>query len=204
VPALRTLLASLLILAVGTALLAAATDGFRAFTSEAARRLAVAEQPRPVPAVVLQTSRGEALPLDALRGRWLLVDFVYTRCRTYCSAQGSAFAQLQDQLAPAIARGQAALLSISFDPARDTADELAAYLARSRDRGAGWYAARPTSEADLQALQQAFGVTVIPDGLGGYEHNAAILVVDPQGRLVAVLDWDAPQDALQYLQARLS
>ena len=87
--ALRTLLASLLILAAGTATLAAATDGFRAFTSESARRLAVARQPRMLPPVVLQTSRGEALSLDALRGRWLLVDFFYTRCPTYCSIQGS-------------------------------------------------------------------------------------------------------------------
>lgn len=202
--ALRTLLASLLILAAGTATLAAATDGFRAFTRESARRLAVARQPRMLPPVVLQTSRGEALSLDALRGRWLLVDFFYTRCPTYCSIQGSEFAQLQDELAEAIAARKAALLSISFDPAHDEPRELAAYLARSRSRGEGWFAARPTDAADLQALKQAFGVTVIADGLGGYEHNAAILVVDPAGRLVAVIDWDAPQDALRVVRQGLA
>lgn len=202
--ALRTLFASLLILAAGTATLAAATDGFRAFTSESARRLAVAAQPRPLPQLVLQTARGQALPLAALRGRWLLVDFIYTRCSSYCSVQGSAFAQLQDRLAGAIAAQRVALLSISFDPAHDSPGELAAYLARSRDRGAGWFAARPTSEADLQSLLRSFGVTVIPDGRGGWEHNAALLLVDPAGRLVAVLDWDAAEDALQTLQARLA
>ncbi len=202
--ALRTLLASLLILAAGTATLAAATDGFRAFTSESARRLAVARQPRMLPPVVLQTSRGEALSLDALRGRWLLVDFFYTRCPTYCSIQGSEFARLQDELAEAIAARKAALLSISFDPAHDDPRELAAYLARSRSRGEGWFAARPSDAAALQALKQAFGVTVIADGLGGYEHNAAILVVDPAGRLVAVIDWDAPQDALRVVRQGLA
>ncbi len=202
-PALRTLLASLLILAAGSATLAAATDGFRAFTSEAARRLAVAEQPRPVPAVVLQGSGGEALPLAALRGRWLLVNFFYTRCPTYCSIQGSEFARLQDELADAIAARKAALLSISFDPAHDEPRELAAYLERSRSRGEGWFAARPTDAADLRALKQAFGVTVIADGLGGFEHNAAILVVDPAGRLVSVIDWDAPEDALRVLRQGL-
>lgn len=202
--ALRTLLASLLILAAGTATLAAATDGFRAFTSESARRLAVARQPRMLPPVVLQTSRGEALSLDALRGRWLLVDFFYTRCPTYCSIQGSEFAQLQDELAEAIAARKAALLSISFDPAHDEPRELAAYLARSRSRGEGWFAARPSDAAALQALKRAFGVTVIADGLGGYEHNAAILVVDPAGRLVAVIDWDAPQDALRVVRQGLA
>jgi len=29
---------------------------------------------------------------------------------------------------------------------------------------------------------------VIPDGLGGYTHNAAIHVVDPQGRLIEIVD----------------
>jgi protein SCO1/2 len=46
---------------------------------------------------------------------------------------------------------------------------------------------------------RAFGVTVIPDGLGGFVHNAAIAVVDPEGRLVAIMDWDAPADAARYV-----
>ena len=45
---------------------------------------------------------------------------------------------------------------------------------------------------------------MIADGLGGYEHNAAILVVDPAGRLFAVIDWDAPQDALRVVRQGLA
>jgi protein SCO1/2 len=199
VSVLRTLLASLLILAAGIAALAAATDGFRAFTSETARRIDVREHPRVLPQVPLQTAEGRAIDLAGLRGRWLLVDFIYTRCTTYCSVQGGEFARLQDRLARPIADDKVVLLSISFDPVRDGPEQLAAYQQRSGSRGAGWIAARPATPAALDALMRAFGVTVIPDGLGGFVHNAAIAVVDPEGRLVAIMDWDAPADAARYV-----
>ncbi|HET8941811.1 MAG TPA: SCO family protein [Rudaea sp.] len=200
---LRTLLASLLILAGGVAVLAAATDGFRAFTSETARRIDVREHPRALPMVALQTADGRAIDFAALRGRWLLVDFIYTRCMTYCSVQGGEFAQLQRDLAQPIAAGQVALLSISFDPAHDDPMQLAAYQRRSGDHGSGWIAARPVNTPDLDALMRVFGVSAVPDGLGGFVHNAAIAVVNPRGMLVAILDWDAPGEAQQFIQQRL-
>lgn len=201
---LRTLLASLLVLGAGVATLAAATDGFRAFTSEAARRIDVREHPRALPAVPLQTAQGRTIDFHALRGRWLLVDFIYTRCMTYCSVQGSEFAQLQGRLAQPIADGQVVLVSVSFDPAHDSPLQLAAYQRRSGDRGAGWLAVRPANASGLDALMHVFGVTAIPDGLGGYVHNAAIAVVDPRGRLVAITDWDAPHEAERYILRGLS
>lgn len=197
----RTLLASLAILAAGVATLAASTDGFRAFTTETARRIEVREHPRELPAVSLQAADGQIVSLASLRGRWLLVDFIYTRCMTYCSVQGSEFARLQDQLAGPVAHGKVALVSISFDPAHDGPQQLADYQRRSGARSAGWIAARPVTPSDLAALKRVFGVTAIPDGLGGYVHNAAIAVVDPRGQLVAITDWDAPREAVRYVMA---
>jgi protein SCO1/2 len=188
VPILRTLLASLTLLLAGGVALSTATDGFQAFTTEAARRIAVRRHPIAVPAVGLQVQSGSRINLTDLRGKWLLVDFIYTRCPSYCVALGGEFAQLQDQLAGPIARGEVELLSISFDPDHDTPPELAAYLQRSRDRGHGWRAARPLGPDGLLQLERAFGVTVIADGFGGYVHNAAIYLVDPEGRLVEIFD----------------
>ncbi len=196
---LRTLLASLAILAAGVATLAAATDGFRAFTSETARRISVREHPRALPVVPLETAAGTIVDFNSLRGRWLLVDFIYTRCPTYCAVQGSEFARLQERLAGPIAAGKVALLSISFDLAHDDPAELADYQQRMGDHGAGWIAARPTSPAGLALLMRTFGVTVIPDEFGGYTHNAAINVVDPEARLVAILDWNATEAAEERL-----
>lgn len=193
----RTLLASLAIVAAGVATLAVATDGLRAFTAETARRIDVREHPRALPPVPLQTASGRMTDFARLRGRWVLVDFIYTHCITTCSLQGMEFARLQTDLAGPIAAGEVTLLSISFDPSRDDPEQLAAYQRHSGDHGTGWIAARPTSSGSLKALLQTFGVTVIPDGLGGYEHNAAINVVDPRGQLVAIADWGAPEEAAQ-------
>jgi protein SCO1 len=200
---LRTALASCLLLVLGGAVLTVATDGFHAFTTETARRLAVQRHPPTVPAVPLETQSGAQLNLADLRGKWLLVDFVYTRCISWCLAQGGEFAQLQDQLAEPLAQGRLLLLSISFDPVHDTPAELAAYQQRFHGRGTGWLAARPRRAGDLQPLLHTFGVTVVPDTLGGFVHNTAIAVVDPQGRLVQILDMGNPEVAAGIMRRNL-
>ncbi|MCG3189894.1 MAG: hypothetical protein LKCHEGNO_02421 [Burkholderiaceae bacterium] len=202
-PLLRTLCASAAIALAGSAALLAGTDGLRAFTTEAARRLAVRERPVQIPAVALETDSGARIDLGALRGRWLLVTFIYTRCPSYCRALGAQFAQLQDRLAVPLAQREATLLSISFDVEHDTPAELAAYLQRSRSRGAGWIAARTVDQQGLDRLERAFGLTVIPDGAGGWVHNDAIHLVDPGGRLVAIFDADDGERAAQAVLAEL-
>lgn len=200
---LRTLLASLVLAAAGIGVLAGITDGFRAYTTETARRLNISENPPVVPPLPLQAASGEPTGFGALRGRWLLVDFIYTRCMTYCSVQGSEFARLQRQLADPIAAGRVVLLSVSFDPARDDPAALARYQASHGADRTGWIAARPLDESALAALLRVFGVVAVPDGQGGFVHNAAIAVVDPAGRLVAIMDWDDPAAAARYVAARL-
>ena len=201
---LRTLLASLVLLLVGGAALSAATDRFQAFTTETARRLAVRARPIQIPPVGLQLQSGLLISLADLRGKWLLVDFIYTRCPSYCIALGGEFAKLQDLLAKPLAQGKVQLLSISFDPVHDTPEQLKAYMQHSRDRGMGWIAARPVGPQELGQLKQAFGITVIADpASGGYTHNAAIHLVDPGGRLVEIFDYDASELAGKAVLGRL-
>ncbi len=201
---LRTLLVSLALLLAGGAALSAATDRFQAFTTETARRLAVRRHPIQIPSVALQLQSGSRISLADLRGKWLLVDFIYTRCPSYCVALGGEFAQLQDTLERPLTQGKVQLLSISFDPAHDTPAQLKAYMQRSRDRGQGWIAARPIEPQGLVQLKQAFGITVIADpASGGYTHNAAIHLVDPSGRLVQIFDEDAAQLAGKTVLQRL-
>ncbi|MEO8718615.1 MAG: SCO family protein [Burkholderiales bacterium] len=201
--ALRTALASAALLLAGGALLGWATDGFRAFTTENARRLAVQRHPVAVPDAALQDQSGARFALADLRGRWLLVDFVYTSCPTLCLALGGDFAQLQAALAGPIAQDRVALLSISFDPVRDTPDRLTGYLKQFGGHGAGWRAARPVDAEGLARLEQTFGITVIPDGMGGYTHNGGIHLVDPRGRLVQIFDPGDPAAVARESERRL-
>jgi len=184
----RTALAACLVSAAGLAIAYAATDGFTAFTLESARRLAATRAPVPVPNLALDMADGGRSRLGALPGRVLLVDFIYTDCPTLCTTLGSVYARLQVQLLPEIASGEVRLLSISFDPARDGPRELRAYRARFTRDPAGWMLGRPAEAGDLSRWLDAFGVVVIPDGLGGYVHNAAVHVVGEDRRVRAILD----------------
>lgn len=186
----RTAAAAALVIAAGLAVAHVATDGYAAYTLESARRLAALRDPRPVPALALELADGGRANLSALPGRVLLVDFIYTRCPTYCTAMGSVYARLKDALAPEIAAGQVQLLSITFDPVHDDAGALRAYRARFSPDRAGWALGVPAHATDLPRWLETFGVVVIPDGIGGYTHNAAVHVVTPDRRLAAILDFD--------------
>ncbi|MGA9852866.1 MAG: SCO family protein [Gammaproteobacteria bacterium] len=200
---LRTLLASFIVLMVGGTVLAAATDHFQAFTSETAARTEVRENPPNVPAVPLETQSGAHINLADLRGKWLLVEFIYTHCTDDCPLLSAEFAQLQNQLAKPLAQNKVQLLSISFDPSYDTPRVLAAYLGLFH-HDQGWVAARPVTAGGLKELERGFRVTVIPDGQGGYMHSPDVDIVNPQGRLIGIYPLGNPvpvgQAVLRWMQ----
>ncbi|SEP73371.1 protein SCO1/2 [Solimonas aquatica] len=186
---LRTAIVATLVCVAGVAVAHRATDGFAAFTLESARRLQALRAPAPVPDLALQLADGDQVRLHDLSRPVLLVDFIYTRCMTYCQALGSVYARLQQRLAPEIAVGKVQLLSVSFDPERDDPAALRAYRKRHSREATGWVLGRPVGPPGRQDWLRAFGVVVIPDGLGGYAHNAAVQVIGSDRKLVAILDY---------------
>ena len=195
---LRALLAALAAVAGGLAVLGAVTDKFRVVTTEGAWRLAVAERTRPLPDVTLVDQSGRAFRLSALRGRPVLVEIFYTTCPTICGLLASQFQTLADHLERPSGR-EISLLSVSFDPARDTAAELADYAVRVGADGQIWRIARVAEPDELPALLGGFGVVALPDGAAGFVHNAAIYLVDADGRLAHVYDPDQGAEALAAL-----
>ena len=199
----RTLLASAIVVAAGYCATYAVTDGLQAFSLESARRLSALRSPAPLPSPTLEYADARRAPLIEHPGQILLVDFIYTRCETYCQALGSVYAQLQSRLVGELAEGKVRLLSITFDPAHDRAHELERYRGRHGAEAPGWALARPLAPEDLLLLLRAFGVVVIDDGLGGYTHNAAVHVVDSQGRLAAILDAADPEGVVRFTRQLL-
>jgi len=177
--------------AVATAgLLGLATDGFRAFTAESARRLAVAAAPVPLPEVALIDARGAAYTLADPAGRLTVVEFIYTSCPDICRVQAERFADLLTLITARGLEDRVRLASVSFDTAGDGPAELAEFARRHGADGAVWAVLRPAPEAALEPLLDAAGVVVLPDGWGGWVHNAAMHLVDGAGRLVGILDID--------------
>jgi len=184
-----------LIIAAGGAALAWETDGLRAFTTAGARQLEIERTPLSVPDVQLRDQNGHTFSLSTYR-KPVLVDFIYTRCPTICGVLGDDFAHVAEL---ANIGGQDApidLLSISFDPQNDDREALKLYGERFGASARRWRIASPVDQRGLTALLRTFGVVVIPDGMGGFIHNSAIYVVDARGRLVRILDPEAPPQLL--------
>ena len=204
---LRTAVACVLLVLGAYAVAARLTHGWQAWTEEGARRLEVALQPVPVPPVRVE---GPATPLQDLRsvladGRDVtIVEFMYTQCQSVCLALGSTFQQMQAALQADRADAHVRLLSISFDGGRDGVRELADYAGRMHADARWWRFLRGADDAAMQRLLGDFRVTVVPDGRGDFEHNAALLLVDPAGRLVRIFDISEQQlalDAARHLAA---
>lgn len=196
---LKTFAATTAVLIAGLVLLWFATGGAQAFTTETLRRQQVASQPQRIEAFDLTLASGQKTTLNTVLapgGKVWLVDFVYTRCQTLCSSLGSIYQQLQAQIETRGLQGKVGLLSISFDPANDTAPALAAYSARMQMNPNVWQIVTLTDWQDRRRLLDAFGIMVVPAPLGEFEHNAALHVVSSDGTLHQIIDYTDFNNAL--------
>ncbi len=198
---LRTAVMALVLGLAGYASAAWLTHDFQVWTAEGARRLEVAQQPVTLPEVTVEGPGIATQALLAQGGGITVLDFVYTRCQTVCLSLGSSFQQLQAALQADRDTGiesNVRLMSISFDGAHDAPAVLKAYADKLHADPTLWRWLRVPDAAQEQALLQRLGVVVVPDGRGDFEHNAAFLVLDAQGRMVRVFDLAEQQLALDF------
>ena len=201
---LKTFAASTAVLLAGLAFMLHATEQGRAFTTEALRRSQVDRAPQALPDFALLDANGASHSLHT----WLksshrvwVVNFIYTRCQTVCSAQGAVYQQLQTQLQNHVSTSRSphpvGLLSISFDPAHDNSSALKDYAQRMRIEPATWQVLTLKRASDRQRLLDAFGILVLPAALGEFEHNAAFHIVNADSKLVRIVDMSTPTLALE-------
>ncbi len=188
---------------LGAAVLWWGTEGFRVFTAEGARRAAVERSPRPLPEVAMEDQAAKAVSLADFRGRVVLLDFVYTRCPTVCTVLGTGFQRLRQQIVGSGLEGQVVLVTFSFDPEHDGAAQLQDYADRYGGADSNWHFVRAPSRADTDTLLRAAELVAVPDGFGGYVHNAAIHVVDREGRLARIVDTEATDEAFRLARSLL-
>ncbi len=186
---MKALAASVAATCLGVFALWQATAGLQVVTAEGARRVHVAlENPR-IPDVELQTMSGQIEKFGADDGKIKVVEFIYTTCPTICQSAGADLARLRERVVKLGGADKVKLLSISFDPETDQVAQLSQYGKVHAADGAVWTIARP-DKTDLQDLLKSFGIKVIPNEYGGYEHNVSLNVVDRNSRLVAIVDSD--------------
>lgn len=128
-------------------------------------------------------------------GKTLMVMFGYTNCPDVCAIGLTDMSLILDHLGPAADRVQG--LFITVDPERDTVPVLKAYMANFSPGITGLTGTR--AQVAAAAAQWRVGIARVPPVAGAapgsyaIEHNAAIFIMDPQGRLRGAIDPNEPE-----------
>lgn len=199
----RNIIAVVVVFIFGFFLFFIGTDGFQAFTAETARTNKLIEEKPQFPEVTLEDSKERVYPFSEFQGKYVMLTFIYTACTDVCPELEMNLYEVYEQIPEKYIGEDIMFLSISFDPENDDPVTLERYRSFFRSDGETWRMARITDETELQNLLDEFGVIVIPDGNGHFTHNSAFYLVDRDGFLVEVLDYQKTEEAAEKVNSIL-
>jgi cytochrome oxidase Cu insertion factor (SCO1/SenC/PrrC family) len=154
-----------------------------------------------LPSAPLVDENGHLIVLDrALRGKTVLLSFVFTRCpdRTLCPAISGKYAYMQSRLDPK----RFALVEVTLDPPYDSPAILRAYAANYGAEPGVWTLLTGEGSTILRLLD-AFGIDSMRVSTANYLHNDKLFIVSPNGRIadvIATAGWD-PDAAIAAARA---
>lgn len=112
------------------------------------------EPPAPAPDFELTNRTGETVSLGSLRGKTVLMSFIYTNCPEACPLLPGAYVQLQETFNEQINDGEFELMFITTDPARDTTEKIQRY---TKAMGGEWLFLTG-EEADLTKVWREYDI----------------------------------------------
>ena len=131
------------------------------------------------PAFVLLNQEGNRFDSTTLRGKVVVLNFIFTTCTDVCPLFTANVAQLQRTLKNEHA-GNVFLVSITTDPEVDSPKVLKSYAQRYGADFQNW-AFLTGSESQLKQVWKGFDVRVIKKGRGLVQHTSLTTVIDRQG-----------------------
>lgn len=144
---------------------------------------------------VLTDQDGRPLEFRKLRGKPLVINFIYTSCPDVCTLLTASLKILRERLKPGEA-GSVRFLSITMDPEVDTPEVLKAHSRRRQADAANWRWLTGKA-AELAPVWQEFGVSVKRLDRGLIEHTTLTVVADAEGNMRFAYSGSAPDpDAL--------
>ena len=119
----------------------------------------------------LQNQDGDPVSMRSLRGRPVVVTFLYTTCQDSCPVQAQTIRGALDQLGHDVPA-----LAIAVDPPRDTPERAQAFLSKQRATGRIDFVLG--SRAELSPVWNGFAIR--PQSVTE-EHQARFTLVDSRG-----------------------
>jgi protein SCO1/2 len=140
-----------------------------------------------VPDFALIDQARRRVTLSSFIGKVVVVNFVYTRCALpqFCLRMANDFGALQKRFTQELGR-DLVLLTITFDPERDTPEVLASYAARWQVQGMGWRFLTGSAD-EIRRVCALFGQEAFPDE-GLMNHSLHTAVIGRTGLLVANIE----------------
>ena len=150
----------------------------------------------PAPDFTLTDGRTAApLALSSLRGKVVVISFLYTRCPDICPLTAEHFRVTQDALAEDA--DDVVFLAVSTDPANDTPQAVQEF-SRDHRLDDNWHyliGSRP----QLFSVWSAYGIVATPDpDAPTITHTDAVYLIDRQGRERVLLRTDALDESLLH------
>ncbi|MEJ6732041.1 MAG: SCO family protein [Opitutaceae bacterium] len=156
-----------------------------------------------LPSFALYDQTGKVVDISRYRGKYILLNFIYTRCpiATMCPAAVNLMEAVQHDVRKAGHGDQFELISITFDPEYDTPGVLREF-AEIRGIDTSNYSFMTGPESAIKDLLKQFGVIAQVQG-PMIKHTLATLLIDPQGRIIDRADgsqWDVEQFVRKILK----
>src|SRR3954466_9427000 len=135
------------------AILAGTSSGSAAFVETT---IAGSRRRFPNPSLTTHDGRSVRFYDEFVRGRFVLLNFAYTRCEGKCPRGLSTLLAMRTLLVPRMGSAPE-LVTLTLDPEHDRPEVLARYVA-SRGRPAGWTCLTGSS-VDLETVRRFLGFT---------------------------------------------
>ena len=133
----------------------------------------------PAPDFVLVNQDNQSFDSTRLRGKVIVLNFIFTTCTDVCPIFTANLAQLQRKLNDRYG-ADLFFVSVTTDPQVDSPQVLRAYAQRYGADFKNW-AFLTGSEAQLKPVWRGFGVRVINKARGLVQHTSLTTAIDRQG-----------------------
>lgn len=142
--------------------------------------------PRALPAFNLIDHAGMPFGPDRLAGHWTFLFFGFTHCPDVCPTTLTTLATAVHALDDLPPEQRPHVVLVSVDPERDTSEILARYVTAFDPSFLGVTGEPGAIATFAEALGIAHAKVPLPEGGYTVDHTAAVLLLDPAGRLAAV------------------
>ncbi len=172
------------------------THGFGAFTIYSYTLKSAGPFPREIPPINLIDQDGNTFNIKDLRGKYILLNFMYLECSSVCHYVLGDMNKLSRHLKDLMGK-DLMIVSSSFDGDNDGIDSLKRSW-RNYGGKKNWLMTSmiPSGAHELQDQLRQLGVWVKKRKDGGFNHSSYIFLIGPNGQVLSVFE---PSDKIESI-----